>query len=169
MTLQTDWDIRYLKIAEMVAGWSKDPSTKCGAVIVRPDKTVCSIGYNGFPSGIEETPDMWNNRELKNNLVIHAEENALLHSRDQDMTGYTIYIWPIPPCSRCMMKIMQKGIREVVTTTNDNPRLKDMTDDGMTRAAKAGMIIYRYNAKGIPIQFNGLVNSNPEQLQLDIN
>jgi deoxycytidylate deaminase len=42
-----------MKVAE---GWSKDPSTKVGAVIVRPDLTVASIGYNGFPRGMSDDP-----------------------------------------------------------------------------------------------------------------
>lgn len=33
------WDQRFLELAKVVSTWSKDPSTKTGAVIVRPDKT----------------------------------------------------------------------------------------------------------------------------------
>jgi hypothetical protein len=32
------WDRRFLGLAAEVAGWSKDPSTQVGAVIVRPDR-----------------------------------------------------------------------------------------------------------------------------------
>jgi len=49
------WDRWFLDMAEFVSGKSKDPSTKCGAVITRPDHTVVSMGYNGFPRGVEET------------------------------------------------------------------------------------------------------------------
>jgi dCMP deaminase len=43
------WDRYFLDIAEEVSKASKDPSTKVGAVIVRPDRTVASLGYNGLP------------------------------------------------------------------------------------------------------------------------
>ena len=43
-----NWDIRFLKMAEMVSLWSKDTSTKTGAVIVRPDHSVASLVFNGF-------------------------------------------------------------------------------------------------------------------------
>ena len=31
----TDWDRRFLELADHIAGWSKDPSRGVGAVIVR--------------------------------------------------------------------------------------------------------------------------------------
>ena len=43
------WKLRFLGLSEYIAQWSKDPSTKVGAVIVRPDKSIVSMGFNGFP------------------------------------------------------------------------------------------------------------------------
>jgi len=37
---QEKWDKRFLDLAEFVALWSKDPSTKCGSVIVDDNKTT---------------------------------------------------------------------------------------------------------------------------------
>jgi deoxycytidylate deaminase len=48
------WDARFMALAEHVAGWSKDPSTKVGAVIVSPDRRQLTTGYNGFPQGIAD-------------------------------------------------------------------------------------------------------------------
>ena len=49
------WDMRFLQLAKLVASWSKDPSTKCGAVIVEPDThKVYGLGYNGFPSAMPD-------------------------------------------------------------------------------------------------------------------
>lgn len=45
------WDERFIELARLVATWSKDPSTKVGAVIVRPYRTVASVGFNGFARG----------------------------------------------------------------------------------------------------------------------
>ena len=63
-TLLDKWDQRWLDIAGQVSSWSKDPSTKIGAIAVK-DKRLVATGYNGFPRGIEDTEDRWNNREEK--------------------------------------------------------------------------------------------------------
>ena len=41
------WDDRFLKLATVIGNWSKDPSTKVGAVIVNDDNKIISIdkGY----------------------------------------------------------------------------------------------------------------------------
>ena len=48
------WDANFLTLANTVCMFSKDPSTKVGAVIVDDDKRVVSIGYNGFPKAIKD-------------------------------------------------------------------------------------------------------------------
>jgi dCMP deaminase len=111
---QEKWDRRFLEMAKLVASWSKDPSTKCGAVIVRPDKTVCSVGYNGFPRGMEDKPEWYANRQQKYPRIVHSDMNALLSSRDQSMEGYTLYGYPFIPCDRCFVHIMQAGIKRIV-------------------------------------------------------
>jgi dCMP deaminase len=42
------WDEYFIKIAEVVAEKSKDPSSKMGCVIVDKNKRVVSLGYNGL-------------------------------------------------------------------------------------------------------------------------
>lgn len=112
MTL-TKWDRRFLELAQLVAGWSKDPSTQCGAVIVRQDRTVAGVGFNGFPRGIEDMRGRLLDREFKLAVVIHAEENALLHVREP-VAGCTVYTHPLLPCPRCAAKLIQAGIVRVV-------------------------------------------------------
>ena len=51
LILSNKWDIRYLELAELVASWSKDPSSKIGAVAVGSKGEVLAQGYNGFPRG----------------------------------------------------------------------------------------------------------------------
>lgn len=107
------WDRRFLGLAAHVAEWSKDPSTQVGAVVAN-GKRVVSLGFNGFPQGMSDDHRL-HDRETKYSLVLHAEENALLFS-GSDLTGNTIYVYPLPPCSRCAAKIVQSGISRVVTT-----------------------------------------------------
>jgi dCMP deaminase len=108
------WAHRFLNLAKEVSSWSKDPSTQVGAVIVRPDKTVCSLGYNGFPRSMLDTKSLYEDREEKLSRIIHAEINALLNSRE-NVRGYTLYTYPFIPCDRCMVMIIQAGISSIVS------------------------------------------------------
>ena len=67
----TRWDLRFIEMASLVASWSKDPSTKVGAVITNDKNHVVSLGFNGFPRGVEDRLNV--NRETKLARTIHAE------------------------------------------------------------------------------------------------
>ncbi len=107
------WDARFLHLALQIGDWSKDPSTKVGAVIVRPNRTISSVGFNGFPRGVNDTEDRLNNREEKYQFTLHAEMNAIL-SANEPVDGYTIYVSPLIPCSNCAAAIVQSGIVHVI-------------------------------------------------------
>lgn len=111
-----EWDLRFLSMAQLVARWSKDPSTQVGAVIVRPDKTIASIGYNGFPRGVEDTHERYADKVVKHEMVVHAEANAIHNSREP-VVGYTIYS-TFFPCPHCAAHIIQAGIKRVVSIPN---------------------------------------------------
>ncbi len=78
-----DWDARFLELARLVSTWSKDPSTQVGAVITR-GKFVVSLGFNGHPKGVTDSPGRLENREVKYRTIIHAEINAILTAK-QDL------------------------------------------------------------------------------------
>lgn len=111
------WDHRFIELAEHIAQWSKDPSTKVGAVIVDKRNIVRGMGYNGFPRGVRDTPDRYNNREVKYRFVVHAELNAILNA-NSSVTDCRIYIWPtlmVPNiCPECCKSVIQSGITEVI-------------------------------------------------------
>lgn len=104
------WDARFLRLAAEIATWSKDPSTKCGAVIVRPDRTIVSVGYNGPPRGVS---DDYATREAKLARTLHAEENAILTA--SGVRGTTCYVWPMQPCAHCAAMLVQAGVARVVS------------------------------------------------------
>jgi dCMP deaminase len=109
------WDRRFLGLAQTIAGWSKDPSTKVGCVVVGPDREIRSTGFNGFPRGIEDTLERLESRELKYPLICHAEENAIMHAAriGVSLKGCVAYVtWP--PCTRCARSLIQAGVKEVV-------------------------------------------------------
>ena len=93
----TNWDQRFLEMARLAATWSKDPSSKVGAVIT-DGKRIVSLGFNGFPAGIDDDPSIYGHRERKYRRVLHAEQNAISFAK-RDLTGCTIYITH-PPCAR---------------------------------------------------------------------
>ena len=109
------WDKRFLALASHIAGWSKDPSTQVGCVVVGPDREIRSTGFNGFPRGIEDSIARLENRELKYPLICHAEENAIMHAAriGISLNGCTAYVTR-PPCSRCARSLIQAGVDEVV-------------------------------------------------------
>lgn len=107
------WDIRYVQLARLVASWSKDPSTQTGAVIVRSDNSVASLGYNGFPRGINDLPERYEDREVKYSYIVHCEMNAVL-SAHSPVTGSTLYTWPFLSCDRCAVHMIQAGITRAV-------------------------------------------------------
>lgn len=110
------WDTRFLALAALVASWSKDPSTKVGAVITRPDNTLASVGYNGFPRGVDDSPARYADREIKYPCTVHAERNAILHAREP-LQGYSLYVHPLMPCATCAGEIIQAGITHVITVS----------------------------------------------------
>ena len=63
--MSTKWDQRFLKLAEHISGWSKDPSTKVGCVVVGEDREIRSTGFNGFPRGIADDAARLEDREQK--------------------------------------------------------------------------------------------------------
>jgi dCMP deaminase len=139
------WDVRFMDLALHVAQWSKDPSTKVGSVIVRPDKRIVSLGYNGFPSGVCDHEERYAERAVKCKFVSHAERNAL-DNVSQDVTGCTLYS-TLQPCPDCAKSIIQKGIAEVVTIVDDEKTilLDEFMNYSYVMLTEANVGIYRYN------------------------
>lgn len=102
---------RYLKLADEVAAWSKDPSSKFGCFLTDHKFRPVGFGYNGFARGFEDTPERWNDREFKYRHVIHAEENALLNMSHMPDNGIAFVNGC--PCASCMSKLAQREIKQV--------------------------------------------------------
>jgi dCMP deaminase len=103
-----NWDEYAIGIAEAVSNKSKDPWNKVGAVILREDHSIASVGYNGFPQGVEED---WSNRDERRKYVIHAEQNALRYIKPGE--GEAIYS-TLMPCSDCIKAIAAYKIKKVI-------------------------------------------------------
>lgn len=114
-----NWDEYFLKMADLVASKSKDPSTKAGAVIVGPNHEIRSTGYNGFPRGVVDSEERYNDRPTKYMYVEHAERNAIYNAARHGVAldGCSIYINGFP-CNDCARAIIQSGIKEIIISAS---------------------------------------------------
>lgn len=143
------WDQRFLRLAQHISEWSKDPSTKVGCVVVGPDREIRSTGFNGFPRGIEDSAERLDNRELKYPLICHAEENAIMHAAriGVALRGCVAYVtWP--PCTRCARSLVQAGVSEVVypSSLEIPERWRDDFEMSMQMLREAGV-----SARQVPL------------------
>lgn len=136
----TKWDQRFIELAKLVGSWSKDPSTQVGAVIVDDDKRIISIGFNGFPKGVQDSEKKLLDREEKYSIIVHAEANALMFA-NKSVAGCTIYTYPFQPCSRCAGLIIQAGIKRVVSIKNSDPRWEKNFNLSRQLFDQAGIIL----------------------------
>lgn len=120
------WDMRFLRLCEEIASWSKDPSTQVGSVIVRPDRTIATMGYNGFPRGFSDNPGLYEDRDKKYKYVVHAEANAIVSAREP-LHNYTLYC-SLMPCQDCTKLAIQAGIRRFVAYSPSAQQLSRLSD-----------------------------------------
>ena len=116
-----------MQLAKEAASWSKDPSTKIGAVCIGSKGQVLSTGYNGFPRGIDDSLNRYYDRELKYKMVVHAEMNAIFNAtyNGVSLDGSTMYVHGLPVCSDCAKGIIQVGVKRIVMDGSIPNRWKD--------------------------------------------
>lgn len=109
------WTNRFLELAEHVASWSKDTSTKVGAILVNENKHILSIGYNGFPRNVDDNIENRYERPEKYLYTEHAERNAIYNAayNNTDIRNSTCYV-TLFPCADCARAIIQSGVKKVV-------------------------------------------------------
>lgn len=108
----TNWDNRYMSLALEVAGWSKDPSSKVGALCVSPNRRQFVTGYNGFPVGIEDKPNYLEDKSIKNMYMVHAEVNCIINATVL-LEGWTMYVTKAP-CTSCAAAMLNARLKRVV-------------------------------------------------------
>lgn len=132
-----------LRIAREVAQQSRDPSTKVGAIIVdTTNNSIVSSGFNRFPFGHDETPELYNNRVYKYANIVHAEVNALnlLPYRPINFLLYTSF----HPCVDCVEFIARRGAAVVYCPRFDpieRPDWAERIESSRKRAEELGLQI----------------------------
>lgn len=106
------FDKAYLKMAQEWAKLSYCKRKQVGALIVK-DRMIISDGYNGTPSGTENTCEDENGNTQW--FVLHAEANAILKlaTSTQSAKGATLYL-TLSPCRECSKLVLQAGIQRLV-------------------------------------------------------
>jgi dCMP deaminase len=138
--MNAKWTARFINLAAHVAGWSKDP-TQVGAVIIRPDRSVASVGFNGLPRAVSDDPARLADRDQKLLYTVHAELNAILAAREP-LHGCSIVVYPFQPCAQCAAAIIQAGITEVICPeVPDASRWADSFHAARTMFHEAGCVV----------------------------
>lgn len=115
--MHISWDEYFMGVALLSAKRSKDPSTQVGACVVNEDKRIIGIGYNGLPTGCDDSVFPWGKEDedplnTKYPYVVHAEPNAILNCTSS-LKGATLYV-TLFPCNECAKLIIQSGIKKIV-------------------------------------------------------
>lgn len=160
------WPLRMLGMADYVAQeFSKDPSTKCGAVVVNAERNTIGTGYNGFPPQIEDRPEWYADREMRLDTVIHAEVNALNNST-ADVRGAALFVTS-PCCHDCAKFVVSKRIGEVHFRKPSTP---EQISFAIRWADKLKASMRTFRLAGVPVTVwdeDGPVEWMPEDMLAD--
>jgi dCMP deaminase len=123
-----NWEEYALALAKVASLKSKDPYVKVGCSLLRHDNTVASLGYNGFPSGMEED---WSDRDERRKFVTHAEQNSLRFIKPNEcyLAATTLL-----PCNDCLKSLASYGIKKVIYE-----KVYDKDDSSLKLAKKFGI------------------------------
>ena len=146
------WDEFFMEMVYLIAKKSRDPRTKIGAVLVK-DKRIISTGYNGFPCGVNDSLDRYDDREQKYKFVVHAEDNCILTAARFGIStmGSTLYTNGVPCCD-CSKSIIQGGVIEVVI----HKQWPDMVHSAWIESINISKIMLGEASVGIR-QFDGVL------------
>ena len=114
-TSQITWHNRFMDIAKQVATWSKDPSTKVGAIIVDENNKIISTGYNGALPQIDDefaiesykrSQSAWEKGLFENEIVPveipQRKGEPILFSKDEEL--FNVKFDKIPTLNAAFIK-----------------------------------------------------------------
>lgn len=140
MSERISWPQYALDLAYAAATRSEDPYRKVGAALLRPDRTVAALGYNGAPPGVEVD---WSDRDGRRIWMLHAEANALryVHPGEVSLMAATMM-----PCTQCILLAAAYKIHRVVYA-EDLTEAYDPRDTAKIAAA-CGITIEKWRPQG---------------------
>lgn len=133
-----------MDLALHVGGWSKDRSRQVGCIVVAPDNSIRSIGFNGFPRGLNDDHDARHERPNKYLWTEHAERNAIYAAARNGipLAGCRMYL-PWFPCVDCARAVVQAGIAELICLEPDftDPQWGEGFRVAIDLMAESGLIV----------------------------
>lgn len=137
------WRSRFAALAEQVATWSKDPSTKVGCVLASPDGAVLSSGYNGLPRGVADKPERME-RPAKYLWTVHAEAAAIanaarLGARTEGAMAFVTH----PCCAGCARLLINAGVQCVMVGSGKTSMPAEEFETAATMFREADISAFR--------------------------
>lgn len=131
------WQERFLSLAQTVAQWSKDPTTKVGAVAVASSKQILETGFNGLPRGVHDLPERME-RPAKYIWTAHAEENLVAHAARKVLEGSTVYVTHLC-CNACARMLINAGVAKVVVGSGQTSMPLEQFEAALAMFEEAGV------------------------------
>lgn len=134
-----DWDQRFLDLAHHISLWSKDPSTKVGAVAVSDARAVLETGYNGIPRGVLDLSERME-RPAKYIWTAHAEENLVAHAARKVLCGSTVYVTHMC-CAGCARMLINAGVKKVIVGSGSTSMPEEQFEAARQMFLEAGVVV----------------------------
>lgn len=129
------WQQRFIELAVIFSEYSKDPSTRVGAVIVTETCKIVGQGYNGLLPGIDDEL-LKLGREFKIDNTAHAEVNAFMDNTTQ--TSEDLYLFVSKPiCLECAKLAALNKIKGVFCLTTTDPTFNKRWNNSRAQAVLA--------------------------------
>lgn len=165
---------RDMKYTILVAQNSEDPRTQVGARVselTTMRESIVSIGWNSLPYQMRGK-DVWENSELKNALVMHAEVDALVEQQSKPhfdlMLNHRVMFCTFFPCVECAKWLIHYYVKElyILKATYDltPPHWKESLDKSKDLLERAGVKIILVDAP--PNEFKESIRFAGQTLQL---
>lgn len=150
--MRPTWEKYALMLAKTASLRSEDPYVKVGACVLRYDKSVAALGYNGPPRGVNIN---WEDRDERRKRVVHAESNALAYCKPGEVW---LLACSLLPCHSCVQLAGAYGIKKIVYEG-----IYEQDDFGVTLAKEYGIELVQTkeeNEKPYPEGFAFCDNGN---------
>jgi dCMP deaminase len=136
------WAYRFLDLARHVAEWSKDPTTKVGAVATDPDSLhIITTGYNGIPRGVVDRADRME-RPAKYLFTAHAEANLVAHAARTVLEGKDVTVTHFC-CADCAKLLINAGVKRIYVGAGTTSMPQEHFDASRTMLAEAGVEVIK--------------------------
>lgn len=99
-----------MALAQVASLRSEDPYRKVGAAALDHDNRVIATAYNGLAPGFEAPAGFWDDRDLRQRYMLHAEVNlcSLFRRGEARLVATTTM-----PCTACMQTLCAHGVKEI--------------------------------------------------------